>query len=217
MTYKKENDEMEIIIDGNKIDFTPNTSETVYDFLINKIRDFIPKNMVIKEIFLDDKKYDDLMIDDEKAKTFKLTSNGTLKINTMTSDELVMQSLNSIESYFSDLLKNLGKVADLLREGNDKEGFTDFAADLKGIGAFVQVMDKIALFLNIDYSTYKYKERSIKDYFDDTEKLLSNILETQKTLDYVMLADLIDFEMEPLIKTWKEVILTLKSDIGNGK
>ncbi|MHB1645187.1 MAG: hypothetical protein ACYCSW_01580 [bacterium] len=208
---------MEIIIDGNKIDFTPNTSETVYDFLINKIRDFIPKNMVIKEIFLDDKKYDDLMIDDEKAKTFKLTSNGTLKINTMTSDELVMQSLNSIESYFSDLLKNLGKVADLLREGNDKEGFTGFAADLKGIGAFVQVMDKIALFLNIDYSTYKYKERSIKDYFDDTEKLLSNILETQKTLDYVMLADLIDFEMEPLIKTWKEVILTLKSDIGNGK
>ncbi|MHB8292821.1 MAG: hypothetical protein ACYDEG_10200, partial [bacterium] len=164
---------MEIIIDGNKIDFKPNASETIYDFLINKIRNFIPKNMVIKEIFLDDTKYDDLMIDDEKAKAFKLTSNGTLKINTMTSHELVMQSLNSIESYFSDLLKNLGKVADLLREGNDKEGFTDFAADLKGIGAFVQVMDKIALFLNIDYSTYKYKERNIKDYFDDTEKLLS--------------------------------------------
>ena len=206
---------MEIIIDGNKIDFIPDTSETIYDFLISKIRNFIPKNMVIKEIFLDDKKYDDLMIDDEKAKAFKLTSNGTLKINTMTSHELVMQSLGSIESYFSDLLKNLGKVADLLREGNDKEGFTDFAADLKGIGAFVQVMDKIALFLNIDYSTYKYKERNIKDYFDDTEKLLSNILETQKTLDYVMLADLIDFEMEPLIKTWKEVILTLKNDIRN--
>ncbi|MHB8291770.1 MAG: hypothetical protein ACYDEG_04820, partial [bacterium] len=91
------------------------------------------------------------------------------------------------------------------------------AADLKCIGAFVQVMDKIALFLNIDYSTYKYKERNIKDYFDDTEKLLSNILETQKTLDYVMLADLIDFEMEPLIKTWKEVILTLKSDIEKEK
>jgi hypothetical protein len=31
-----ENNAMEIIIDGNKIDFTPNTSETIYDFLINK-------------------------------------------------------------------------------------------------------------------------------------------------------------------------------------
>ncbi|RZD14053.1 MAG: hypothetical protein EVJ47_07405 [Candidatus Acidulodesulfobacterium ferriphilum] len=208
---------MDIIIDGNKIDFDPSNVENIYDFLTNDIKKFISKGTVIKEIFLDDKNYDDLMIDDEKAKSFKLSNPGKFKINTMTSQELVAQSLDSVDAYFSDLLKNIGKVADLLRAGSDREGFTDFAADLKGIGAFVQIMDKIALFLNIDYSMHKYKEKSVKDYFDDTEKLLSNILETQKTLDYVMLADLIDFEMEPLIKIWKEVILSLKNDITNNK
>ena len=206
---------MKIKIDGNDVDLSVhgNKQDSLYDFISNGIVNFIPKGRVIKDIYLNGTKFDELLINDEKAKALGLGEDGELSIITMGSNELILESISAINNYFNDLSKNLSKVSDLLRVGNDKDGFNDFAADLKGISAFVQIMDKLAPFLNIDYSIYTYKEKTIKAYFDDLEAVLSKILETQKDRDYIMLADVIEFEMEPLLKVWQEVLESLKSRI----
>ncbi len=206
---------MKIKIDGNDVDLSVhgNKQDSLYDFISNGIVNFIPKGRVIKDIYLNGTKFDELLINDEKAKALGLGEDGELSIITMGSNELILESISAINNYFNDLSKNLSKVSDLLRVGNDKDGFNDFAADLKGVTAFVQIMDKLAPFLNIDYSIYTYKEKTIKAYFDDLEAVLSKILETQKDRDYIMLADVIEFEMEPLLKVWQEVLESLKSRI----
>ena len=206
---------MKIKIDGNDVDLSVhgNKQDSLYDFISNGIVNFIPKGRVIKDIYLNGTKFDELLINDEKAKALGLGEDGELSIITMGSNELILESISAINNYFNDLSKNLSKVSDLLRVGNDKDGFNDFAADLKGISAFVQIMDKLAPFLSIDYSIYTYKEKTIKAYFDDLEAVLSKILEMQKDRDYIMLADIIEFEMEPLLKVWQEVLESLKSRI----
>ncbi len=206
---------MKIKIDGNDVDLSVhgNKQDSLYDFISNGIVNFIPKGRVIKDIYLNGTKFDELLINDEKAKALGLGEDGELSIITMGSNELILESISAINNYFNDLSKNLSKVSDLLRVGNDKDGFNDFAADLKGVTAFVQIMDKLAPFLNIDYSIYTYKEKTIKAYFDDLEAVLSKILEMQKDRDYIMLADIIEFEMEPLLKVWQEVLESLKSRI----
>ena len=206
---------MKIKIDGKDVDLSVLNSKphTLYDFMSNEIVNFISKGKVIKDIYLNGTKFDELLIDDAKAKTIGLDEDGELSIITMSSNNLILESISAINNYFNDLLKNLSKVSDLLRIGNDKDGFNDFAADLKGVTAFVQIMDKLAPFLNIDYSIYTYKEKTIKAYFDDLEAVLSKILEMQKDRDYIMLADIIEFEMEPLLKVWQEVLESLKSRI----
>ena len=206
---------MKIKIDGKDVDLSVLNSKphTLYDFMSNEIVNFISKGKVIKDIYLNGTKFDELLIDDAKAKTIGLDEDGELSIITMSSNDLILESISAINNYFNDLLKNLSKVSDLLRIGNDKDGFNDFAADLKGVTAFVQIMDKLAPFLNIDYSIYTYKEKTIKAYFDDLEAVLSKILETQKSRDYTMLADIIEFEMEPLLKVWQEVLESFKTKI----
>ena len=206
---------MKIKIDGKDVDLSVLNSKphTLYDFMSNEIVNFISKGKVIKDIYLNGTKFDELLIDDAKAKTIGLDEDGELSIITMSSNDLILESISAINNYFNDLLKNLSKVSDLLRIGNDKDGFNDFAADLKGVTAFVQIMDKLAPFLNIDYSIYTYKEKTIKAYFDDLEAVLSKILETQKSQDYTMLADIIEFEMEPLLKIWQEALESFKAKI----
>ena len=206
---------MKIKIDGNDVDLSVhgNKQDSLYDFISNGIVNFIPKGRVIKDIYLNGTKFDELLINDEKAKALGLGEDGELSIITMGSNELILESISAINNYFNDLSKNLSKVSDLLRVGNDKDGFNDFAADLKGVTAFVQIMDKLAPFLNIDYSIYTYKEKTIKAYFDDLEAVLSKILETQKDRDYIMLADVIEFEMEPLLKIWQDVLESFKTKI----
>ncbi len=206
---------MKIKIDGNDVDLSVhgNKQDSLYDFISNGIVNFIPKGRVIKDIYLNGTEKGELLINDEKAKALRLGEDGELSIITMGSNDLILESISAINNYFNDLSKNLSKVSDLLRVGNDKDGFNDFAADLKGITAFVQIMDKLAPFLNIDYSIYTYKEKTIKAYFDDLEAVLSKILETQKDHDYIMLADVIEFEMEPLLKVWQEVLESFKTKI----
>ncbi|HEC25688.1 MAG TPA: hypothetical protein ENI54_06750 [bacterium] len=206
---------MKIKVDDNNVDLSAlsDKSHTFYDFISNDIAGFIPKGSVIKDIYLNGIKFDELLVNDEKTKTIRIDGDGELNITTMTSNDLIKESIVAIKNYFNDLSISLNEVSDLLRIGNDKDGFNNFAADLKGIASFVQMMDKIAVFLKIDYSIYTYKEKTIKEYFDDLEEILSKILEMQKNRDYIMLADTIEFEMEPEIKIWQEVLEYLEDEL----
>ncbi len=206
---------MKIKVDENNVDLSAlsDKSHTLYDFISNDIAGFIPKGSVIKDIYLNGIKFDELLVNDEKTKTIRIDGDGELNVTTMTSSDLIKESIAAIKNYFNDLSISLNEVSDLLRVGNDKDGFNNFAADLKGIASFVQMMDKIAVFLKIDYSIYTYKEKTIKGYFDDLEETLSKILEMQKNRDYIMLADTIEFEMEPEFEVWQEVLEYLKDEL----
>ncbi|MFW0884968.1 hypothetical protein ACMCNP_08035 [Candidatus Acidulodesulfobacterium sp. H_13] len=206
---------MKIKVDENNVDLSAlsDKSHTLYDFISNDIAGFIPKGSVIKDIYLNGIKFDELLVNDEKTKTIRIDGDGELNVTTMTSSDLIKESIAAIKNYFNDLSISLNEVSDLLRVGNDKDGFNNFAADLKGIASFVQMMDKIAVFLKIDYSIYTYKEKTIKGYFDDLEETLSKILEMQKNRDYIMLADTIEFEMEPELEVWQEVLEYLKDEL----
>lgn len=206
---------MKIKVDENNVDLSAlsDKSHTLYDFISNDVAGFIPKGSVIKDIYLNGIKFDELLVNDEKTKTIRIDEDGELNVATMTSNDLVKESIIAIKNYFNDLSISLNEVSDLLRVGNDKDGFNNFAADLKGIASFVQMMDKIAVFLKIDYSTYTYKEKTIKEYFDDLEGILSKILKMQKNRDYIMLADMIEFEMEPELKVWQEVLEYLEDEL----
>ncbi len=205
---------MKLYVDENSVDLFKDAG-SIYEILYGGIKNFIPEGRVIKNIFINGSKYDDLALDADKSKAFKLSASDEIKINTMSQLELLNGSIDAVLLFLKEFKDGIVKTTDEIRWGNSVSGFNNFSEYLKGLTTFVQIMEKISEFLKIDYSNILYKDKSIQFYFNELEKILSAVLSNQVEQDYIMLADIVEFELKPNIETWKDILEDMKAKINN--
>jgi len=82
---------------------------------------------------------------------------------------------------------------------------------------FIQIMEKISQFLKIDYNNLVYDGKSLQTYFNDLEKILSSVLSTQVEQDYVLLADIVEFELKPNIEMFENILKDMSLKINNNQ
>jgi hypothetical protein len=205
---------MKLYIDGNLTDSVLSAG-SMYDILYGgSIKSFIPEGKVIKSIAINGTQYDDLMLDADKSKAFKLGDADEIKITTMNQLELLNGSLNAAITFLNEFKAGIVKTTDEIRWGNSNTGFKNFSAYLSGLTMFIQIMEKISQFLKIDYNNLVYDGKSVQTYFNDLEKILSSVLSTQVEQDYVLLADIVEFELKPNIDIWENILKDMKTKIN---
>ena len=208
---------MKLYIDGNLTD-TVLSAGSMYDILYGgSIKSFIPEGKVIKNIAINETQYDDLMLDADKSKAFKLGDTDEIKITTMNQLELLNGSLNAAITFLNEFKAGIVKTTDEIRWGNSAGGFKDFSAYLSGLTMFIQIMEKISQFLKIDYNNMVYDGKSVQSYFNDLEKILSSVLSTQVEQDYVLLADIVEFELKPNIEMFENILKDMSVKINDHK
>ena len=205
---------MKLYIDGNLNDSVLSAG-SMYDILYGgSIKSFIPEGKVIKSIAINGTQYDDLMLDADKSKAFNLRDFDEIKITTMSQLELINGSLNAAITFLNEFKAGIVKTTDEIRWGNSNAGFKNFSAYLSGLTMFIQIMEKISQFLKIDYNNLVYDGKSVQSYFNDLEKILASVLSTQVKQDYVLLADIVEFELKPNIDIWSNILKDMKTKIN---
>ncbi len=208
---------MKLYIDGNLNDSILSAGN-MYDVLYGgNIKSFIPEGKVIKSIAINGTRYDDLMLDADKSKAFKLGDADEIKITTMNQLELLNGSLNAAITFLNEFKAGIVKTTDEIRWGNSVTGFKDFSAYLSGLTMFIQIMEKISQFLKVDYNNLVYDGKSLQTYFNDLEKILSSVLSTQVEQDYVLLADIVEFELKPNIEMFENILKDMSLKINNNQ
>lgn len=204
---------MKLYVDERLTDFAANTG-SMKDILYGNIKNAIPAGRVIKNIYINGKKYDDLMLNKEKSEAFKISDEDEINIMTMSQKELLNNSLDAALYFLKEFKNGIVKVTDEIRWGNSAGGFKNFSEYIKGLTTFVQIMEKISEFLKIDYNNYIYNDKSVQSYFNDFEKILSAVLEAQVKQDYVLMSDVVEFELKPSIENWSGILDDMKSKIN---
>ncbi|MCL4428080.1 MAG: hypothetical protein M1276_03695 [Deltaproteobacteria bacterium] len=204
---------MKLYIDENLKDGISGAG-SMHDILYGDIKNLIPAGMVIKNIHINGKKYDDLMLNIDKSKAFKLSDEDEIKVTTMSQLELLIGSIDAALVFLKAFKSGIVKTTDEIRWGNSAGGFNNFAEYLKGLTTFIQIMEKISEFLKIDYNNLVYAGKSVQTYFNDLEKILSSVLSTQIEQDHVLLADIVEFELKPNIDIWGSILEDMKTKIN---
>ena len=208
---------MKLYIDGNLTDSVLSAG-SMYDILYGgNVKSFIPGGRVIKSIIINGTQYDDLMLDADKSKAFKLEDADEIKITTMNQLELLNGSLNAAITFLKEFKDGIVKTTDEIRWGNSNVGFKNFSAYLSGLTMFIQIMEKISQFLKIDYNNLVYDGKSVQSYFNDLEKILASVLSTQVEQDYVLLADIVEFELKPNIEMFENILKDMSLKINNNQ
>ena len=110
------------------------------------------------------------------------------------------------KEYLEKLISGFQKAADLFRMGNEQEANQYYLQVLDGIEWFSQVITLI-------FSTQenKFEEKSLEKRQKQLTDLMAQMLEANQNQDWVLMADLMEYEMIPFYKVWQEVLSKIEA------
>lgn len=115
--------------------------------------------------------------------------------------DLVANNLGNAKDYLEKLIPGFQKAADLFRMGNEQEAHKYYLQILDGIDWFSQVVQTIVVSLKNEFDGQNYKDQQAK-----LTNLMNQMLEANQNQDWVLLADLLEYEFIPFYEGWQEVL-----------
>ena len=161
------------------------------------------QNSYIRRIWLDGQEVSSDSQDTLKTSTASVV---LLELELAELQDLLANNLTNAKDYLVKLIPGFQKAADLFRMGNEQEANQYYLQVLDGIEWFSQVVIII-----VSTQKNKSEEKSLEERQKKLTDLMSQMLEANQNQDWVLMADLMEYEMIPFYKDWKEVLSRIES------
>lgn len=195
---------MEIIVNGESRDLTTEGINTFKELMDRIESDLVVYPDVVTRIFLNEEELDEGQ--EIGFGNSKLDDIASLALETANSLALTYQSLSDAQDYLPKLSEIFENSAKLIRGGNLQEGLYDASEALDVIAAFSQILDSIRTAFQMDFSKVTIDEINLLDKLNKLNRYANEVLEATKDENWTLFADLIEYELSPLLYEWMAVI-----------
>ena len=161
------------------------------------------QNSYIRRVWLDGQ---EVSSDSQDILKTSPTSVGLLELELAELQDLLANNLTNAKDYLVRLIPGFQKAADLFRMGNEQEANQYYLQVLDGIEWFSQVIIIIVSTLE-----NKSEEKSLEERQKKLTDLMSQMLEANQNQDWVLMADLMEYEMIPFYKDWEAVLSRIEA------
>ena len=161
------------------------------------------QNSYIRRVWLDGQ---EVSSDSQDILKTSPTSVGLLELELAELQDLLANNLTNAKDYLVRLIPGFQKAADLFRMGNEQEANQYYLQVLDGIEWFSQVVIII-----VSTQENKSEEKSLAERQKKLTDLMSQMLEANQNQDWVLMADLMEYEMIPFYKDWEAVLSRIEA------
>ena len=192
---------MKISINGAEMQdpsFQGETMEEVMNAIVKS-----RQNSYIRRVWLDGQ---EVSSDSQDILKTSPTSVGLLELELAELQDLLANNLTNAKDYLVRLIPGFQKAADLFRMGNEQEANQYYLQVLDGIEWFSQVVIII-----VSTQENKSEEKSLEERQKKLTDLMSQMLEANQNQDWVLMADLMEYEMIPFYKDWEAVLSRIEA------
>ena len=161
------------------------------------------QNSYIRRVWLDGQ---EVSSDSQDILKTSPTSVGLLELELAKLQDLLANNLTNAKDYLVRLIPGFQKAADLFRMGNEQEANQYYLQVLDGIEWFSQVVIII-----VSTQENKSEEKSLEERQKKLTDLMSQMLEANQNQDWVLMADLMEYEMIPFYKDWEAVLSRIEA------
>jgi len=198
-----------IVIDGKQYDFGSQNFENLEQVFIK----------VMEEGHLDDRVVTDVMVNDEpyteiyphQSEDIEMDTVESVEIVTMSADDMAVEITLELYKVVNIMSEGAKQVAELFRQADDAEALDTYQDLLDVIRNFLKMIgvlrDEYSLRDNADY---EMGAKELNELFGE----MSSVLENE---DWILLADLLEYEFLPAVEKWKRVIKGLRDDIRQAR
>ena len=178
---------MKILIDGTETPLSGsfgNLEEVLQEILRNKIGG----EKIVWTVRLNGENYSEKSPHD--ARKIKIGDIHTLEIGTTDKTEICRSFLENGGMIFDDLCESAEKISGLFRMTDEKEANRHFVKFLESYRDLIQMLRQGEGIIKLDF-----QEKLVS-----LEKIADEIIAAQEKGDWIMLADLLEYELAPLLR-----------------
>lgn len=154
----------------------------------------------------------DVASDSAETRQTPISQIETLETEIASLSEILEKNIINAQNYLKKLLPGIQKAADLFRSGSEQEANKFFINIIDGMDWFSEVMDTIA---KVDDLQTEAVVLDRKNFEARQEKLVGwtqEMVEANKNNDWVLLADLLEYEILPYYAEWDEYLPQILGD-----
>ena len=129
-----------------------------------------------------------------------------LEVETGDLSQLARDTLASLQDFINGLLRELGRTVEKFRLGDIGSAGESFARALDGIQLVSHTSSLIERRIGLDARPRTFNGQPVADQLGRIEPILEDMLQAQKSGDWVLLADLIEYELSPYFRDLLEII-----------
>lgn len=129
---------------------------------------------------------------------------GSLEVETGAMDELVTETLESLNQFLNQVVKELGRAIELFRVGEELKAIEVYGSTLEGIQLINYLTPMIHRNLGLNGGS-NGGEGSIGEQSTRLEEILVDMLSAQESSDWILLTDLIEYELIPHLEKWQRI------------
>ena len=194
-----------IIIDGRPMDMNMAAFSNLEEILVQVIKDDYLEKRVVTDVLLNKEPFNEIY--PHQAEDIEVSEIETLEIQTVPLNEMAGSVTEELYKVIHIMGEGSREIARLFRQADDAEALEMLQDLLEVTREFVGMVG----LLRYEYVTPG--SDSIEDRIETISSLLGEMIEVLENEDWILLADLLEYEFLPTVKDWENVIGSLRNVI----
>lgn len=194
-----------IVIDGNETAFCVNNFTNLEELLVKVLEEDSFDDRIVTNVYLNKESFSELY--PHQAEDIPAEEIESVEIQTMSLPEMAKNIITQLHKVIMLMDHGSLSIARLYRRGDDAEALELYQDLLDVTRDFIRMVaglrDEFGMANNV----------LLKENLDEISTLFSEMIEVSEEEDWVLLADLLEYEFAPGVKKWQGVIASLLSDI----
>ncbi|MDR1109300.1 MAG: hypothetical protein LBP92_01045 [Deltaproteobacteria bacterium] len=194
-------------VDGQSIMENEIVGANLEEILLNLMEHPVTNGRIIKRIFLNGQPY----VEDVPHAALEV-QRGTiesLKLDTLTLEDMGLNFLKTGPAYLETLLEALGKIVETFRLGDEQEANEYFLNFLEALHLLMTLLEQTRYVLGLWQGSDDENSSSLNQYLDSLAQVLGTILELQEQKDWIYLADVLEYELQDSLRRLAAILPTL--------
>lgn len=139
----------------------------------------------------------------DETRTQPLNDTDLVEIEFAPIEALIARNIDNAGNYLDRLLPGFEKASQLFRTGNEQEANRYFLDIIDGIEWFSEVVNQTLAATGRDPAGTMLGEESLQDRNERLLAYTTQMVEANENRDWVLLADLIEYELTPFYEEWQ--------------
>ena len=194
-----------IIIDGRPMDMNMAAFSNLEEILVQVIKDDYLEKRVVTDVLLNKEPFNEIY--PHQAEDIEVSEIDSLEIQTVPLNEMAGNVAEELHKVLHIMSEGSRQIAQLFRQADDAEAL-EMLQDLLEVTR--EFLGMVGL-LRYEYTSPGTD--SISDRIETISSLLGEMIEVLENEDWILLADLLEYEFLPTVKDWEGVIGNLRNVI----
>lgn len=194
---------MNITVNGNQITERCAGAPTLEDVLVKLSKTAVPDNHLVSSVTVNGRHFTELYPGQSREiNTEKIFD---LNVDTVSLEQFAEASLKDGAVFVERIAAHALKTAELFRMYDETEANQHYAQLLESLRSLFHFISSLQTTLKWDFSKMLYQNEPVQREWQKMTELIDELMNIQEEGDWILLADLLEYELVPILENWKKI------------